>query len=138
MSVRGPNDVRRAVQTDPTLLRYSSAITEQKNCWELLAEKFDQFQTWHNMQQGVHTDVTCNIQQCWESLANKVASVCTGLYPSYHTILNLKIDSLGLCNIIFAREGAREPLSRKGPIYPVDYGGHSLTDFYLLSTVMSL
>ena len=45
MSVRGPNNVRRAVQTDPTLLRYASAITEQKKCWELLAEKFDRFQT---------------------------------------------------------------------------------------------
>ena len=24
-------------------------------------------------------DVTCNIQRCWELLANNVASVCTGL-----------------------------------------------------------
>ena len=30
------------------------------------------------MQQGVQTDATCNIQQCWELLANNVASVCTG------------------------------------------------------------
>ena len=45
MSVRGPNNVGRAVETDPTLLRYASAITEQKKCWELLAEKFDRFQT---------------------------------------------------------------------------------------------
>ena len=73
MSVRGPNNVGRAVQTDPTLLRYASAITEQKKCWELLAEKFDRFQTLrndtqkhlrNNMQQGVKTDATCNIQQC--------------------------------------------------------------------------
>ena len=34
MSMRGPNNVERAVQTDPTLLL--SAITEQKKCWELL------------------------------------------------------------------------------------------------------
>ena len=47
MSV-GPNNVGRAVQTDPTLLRYASAITEQKKCWELLAEKFDWFQTLRN------------------------------------------------------------------------------------------
>ena len=40
---RGPNNVGRAVQMDPTLLRYASAITEQKKCWELLAEKFDRF-----------------------------------------------------------------------------------------------
>ena len=41
ISVRGPNNVGRAVQTNPTLLSYASAITEQKKCWELLAEKFD-------------------------------------------------------------------------------------------------
>ena len=35
--------------------------------------------TSNNMQQGVQTDVTCNIQQCWELLANNVGSFCTGL-----------------------------------------------------------
>ena len=45
MSVRGPKNVGRAVQTDPTLLRYASVITEQQKCWELLAEKFDRSQT---------------------------------------------------------------------------------------------
>ena len=74
----------RAVQTDPTLLRYASAITEQKKCWEFLPEKFDRFQTLRNNiqqhEQGVQTDATCNIQQCWELSANNVASVCTGLY----------------------------------------------------------
>ena len=75
ISVRGPNNVGRAVQTDPTLLRYASAIKEQKKGWELLAEKFDRFQTLcnnsqqhattcNNMQQGVQSDATCNIQQC--------------------------------------------------------------------------
>ena len=58
MSVRGPNNVVRAVQTDPTLLRYASAITEQTKCWELLAEKFDRFQTLHNNTQQHPT--TCN------------------------------------------------------------------------------
>ena len=133
MRVRGPTNNGGAVQTDPTLLRYASAITEQlvKKCWELPAQKFDQFKTlrnnsqqhattcnreckrikhccatlrrsrnkrivgscWlksltgfklcattsNNMQQGVETDATCNIQQCWELLANDDASVCTGL-----------------------------------------------------------
>ena len=32
MSVRDPNNVGRAMQTDPTLLRYASAITKQKKC----------------------------------------------------------------------------------------------------------
>ena len=29
------------------------------------------------MQQGVQTDATSNIQQCWELLVNNVASLCT-------------------------------------------------------------
>ena len=33
---------------DPTLLGYASAIMEQKKRWELLAEKFDRFQTLRN------------------------------------------------------------------------------------------
>ena len=45
MSVRGPNNVGRAVQTDSTLVRYALATKEQKKCWELLPEKFDRFQT---------------------------------------------------------------------------------------------
>ena len=40
MRMRGPNNVGRAVQTDPVLLRYASAITEQN---KLLAQKFDRF-----------------------------------------------------------------------------------------------
>ena len=64
MSVRGPNNAGRAVQTDPTLLRYASAIPGQKKCWELLAEKFDRFQTWRNI---LHVT------------SNNVVSVCTGL-----------------------------------------------------------
>jgi len=83
MSVHGPNNVGRAVQMAPTLLRFALAIMEQKKCWELLAEKFDQFQTLrNNMQQGVQTDATCNIRQCWELVANNVASFCTGPNPS--------------------------------------------------------
>ena len=45
MSVRGPNNVVKTVQTDPTLLRCASAIMEQKKFWELLAEKIDRVQT---------------------------------------------------------------------------------------------
>ena len=33
-------------------------ITEQKKCWELLAKKFDRFQTFRDMPQGVQTDAT--------------------------------------------------------------------------------
>ena len=77
MSVRGPNNVGRALQTDPTLLRYSSAITEQKKCWELLAEKFDRFQTLRNNTQPPPT--TCNrvCKRTQHVISNNVASVFT-------------------------------------------------------------
>jgi len=43
MRLRDPNNVGRAVKTDPTLLRYSSAITEEKKCWEMLAQSLTGF-----------------------------------------------------------------------------------------------
>ena len=59
-----PQQCWKSGANDPTLLRYASAIKEQKKCWELLAKKFDRFQTLHNnMQQGVQTEATSNIQQ---------------------------------------------------------------------------
>ena len=57
MCVRGPNNVGRAVQTDPTLLRFTSAITEQKKFWELFAQKFDRFQTLRNNSQQPRNNV---------------------------------------------------------------------------------
>ena len=79
MRVRGPNNVGRAVKTDPNLLRYSSAITEQKKCWELLAQKFDGFQTLHNNSQQHAT--TCNrmSRRTQHVTSNNVASVCARL-----------------------------------------------------------
>ena len=69
MSVRGPNNVGRAVQTDPTLLRDASANTEQKKCWGVVRSKvwpvsnFAQKlpitrNNFNNMQQGVQTEAT--------------------------------------------------------------------------------
>ena len=52
MRMRGPNNFGRAVQADPTLLRYAFTIAEQKNVnWELLAQTFDWFQTLRNISQ---------------------------------------------------------------------------------------
>ena len=92
MRVRGPNNVGRPVQTEQTLLRYTSAIAEQKKFWELLAQNFDEFQilgnntsvsALNNMQQGVRTDATCTENPImlhagiWKLLAKNVTSVCT-------------------------------------------------------------
>ena len=43
-----------------------------------------QFPTTRNdMEKGLQTDATCNIQQSWELLAKNAASVCMGLKASY-------------------------------------------------------
>ena len=75
MSVRGLNNVGRALQLDPTLLRYASAITERKKCWESLAEMFDRLQTLRNNTQQHPT--TCNrvskrTQHCCPTTSNIV------------------------------------------------------------------
>ena len=44
--------------------------------------------TCSNIQQGVPTEATCNIQQRWELLATNVASVCTGLILYYTFFLS--------------------------------------------------
>ena len=53
-----------------------------------------------NTQQGVQTDATCNIQRCWELLANNVASVCVELYivwtPYFHLNKAWRSDSIKL------------------------------------------
>ena len=92
MRMRGPNNVGRAVQTGPTLLRYASAMSEQKRCFELLAHKFDQFQTLRNSSQEHST--TC-IRVCkWmrHATSNNVASVCSGLYDLQQNLFRLMID----------------------------------------------
>ena len=82
MSVRGPNNVGRVVQTDPTWLRYASPITERKICWELLAEKFYRFQTLRNNTQQ-HQLTWCakqtqhvtsnNVRSCWQTMLRPFA-----------------------------------------------------------------
>ena len=57
MCVGGPNNVGGAVQTDPTLLRFASAITEQKKFWDLLAQKFDRFHTLRDNSQQARNNI---------------------------------------------------------------------------------
>ena len=73
----GPNSVGRAVHKGPTLLRQTLAFTEQKNVGSCLLKRLTCFRlrattpnsnstTYSNMQQGVQTDATHSIQQCYE------------------------------------------------------------------------
>ena len=55
----------KRTQQLPTLLAVAKRLTGFKLCAT----------TPNNTQQGVQTNATCNIQQCWELLANYVASV---------------------------------------------------------------
>ena len=43
-----PQQCWKSCANGSNLLRYASAIQEQKKCWKLLAEKFDRFQTLRN------------------------------------------------------------------------------------------
>ena len=48
MHEHGPKNVGRAIEMDPTLLHYTSAITEQKKMLGVVGSNFDWFQTLHN------------------------------------------------------------------------------------------
>ena len=63
-----------------TVLGVDAFICTWLNVWTV-SNFAQQLPTTHNnMQQGVQTDATCNIQQCWELLANEGASIYTGIY----------------------------------------------------------
>ena len=61
-------------------LRRSRNKRNVGSCW---LKSLTGFKLWatarNNTQQSVQMDITCNIQQCWELVANIVASVCMGL-----------------------------------------------------------
>ena len=72
MHVHDPNNVARAVQTDPTLLHHASAITEKRKLKSLtgLKPQATTPMTCNYMQQGVQSDTS-------HVTSNNVASVCT-------------------------------------------------------------
>ena len=92
----GPSNVGEAVQTDPTLLCYASAVMEKKECWELLAQKFDHFQTFCNNSQQHAT--TCN--RVWNRIhgtysgSNVIALVLLTFMGNVNKRQHLKIYSL--------------------------------------------
>ena len=87
------------VQTDattptivgPTMLVVVVSVCTWLKVW-LVSNSGQQLPTTrNNMQQGVQMEATCNIQQCWELLANIDASVCTGLKRRVLTLLNREL-----------------------------------------------
>ena len=82
--VRGLNNVGKAVQTDPTSLRYASAITDFKG--SLTVSKLcantpvPTTRVRNNMQQGVQMDVTCNIH--WPTMLRQFGTGLMNLWDS--------------------------------------------------------
>ena len=81
MCLRTLKNSGRAVQTDPTLLRFGDHGT--KKCWELLAQKFDRFQTFATTcnrvckrTQHVTSD---NVGSCWPTMLRPFARGFTRL-----------------------------------------------------------
>ena len=88
-----PQQCWKSGANGPTLLRYALAITEQKKCWELLAEKLDRFQTLRNNTQQHPT--TCNrvckrtqpvtsniVESCWPTMLRPFAR---GFIERFHS-----------------------------------------------------
>ena len=121
MSVREPNNVGRAVQTHPTLLRYTSAITELKKCWEVFSQKFDRFQTLRNNSQQHVTackrvcrwtqHVTSNnVGSCWPTMLRPLvwdftkhsSLTSTGDISSILPIRSVKNSVMSFCSPVFS------------------------------------
>ena len=68
------------------------AIMEQKKCWELLAEKFDRFQTLrNNMQQDVQMEqhvTSNNAGSCWPTM---LCPFARGVCPTKHDIKKIHV-----------------------------------------------
>ena len=121
MRVRGPNNVGRAVQAHPKLLRYASVITELKKCWEVLSQKFDQFQLLRNNSQQHATicnrvckrtkHVTSNnVGSCWPTMLRPFARgftkhsslTSTGDISSILPIRSVKNSVMSFCSPVFS------------------------------------
>ena len=71
-------ELYKQIQHCCATLRRSRNKRNVGSCWLKSLTGFKPCATTsNNMQQGVKTDATCNIQHCWELFANDVASVCT-------------------------------------------------------------
>ena len=88
MRMCGTNNVGRAMQTDPTLLRYASAITGQK----LLSQKFDCSQTLRNNSQQHATGCA--------KRSNNVGSCCP-------TMLRPFARGYSKCDVIYSKTISR-------------------------------
>ena len=103
MSVRGPYNVGGTVQTDPTLLRYVSAITEQKKCWELLAEKFDRFQTLRNNTQQPPTTYNRVCKRTQHVTSNNAGSCWPTMLRPFERRFTLEVNPVIFASYVYVK-----------------------------------
>ena len=81
MCLRTLKNSGRAVQTDPTLLRFGDHGT--KKCWELLAQKFDRLQTfattYNRVCKRTQHVTSDNVGSCWPTMLRPFARGSTRL-----------------------------------------------------------
>ena len=84
-------ELSKRIQHCCAMLRRSRNKRNVGSCWWLKSLTCFKLcaTTFNNMQQGVQTDATCNIQQCWELLTNNAASVCTRLQVTIYPVIHI-------------------------------------------------
>ena len=65
-----PRQCWESCATDRTLLRYPSAITEQRKCWQLLTQKFEQVSNFEQQLSTTHSNMqqagaSNSVGSCW-------------------------------------------------------------------------
>ena len=96
----------------PCKRAYASPVTEQSKCWDLLGQKFDQFQTVRNKCQhccgSMQTDATSrnivgpnNVECCWPTMLRPFAWAFKLTFVMLNFLepaCNLVITTMGLTN----------------------------------------
>ena len=77
--VRVGSSVRKGCTNSQQWWNLQCVVRKIQPVWPVSKFAQQHATTSNNIQQGVQTDTTCNIQQRWKLLANNVAFVCTGL-----------------------------------------------------------
>ena len=121
-------ELRKRIHYCCATLRRSRNKRNVEICWLKSLTGFKLCATTrNNMQQGVQTDATCNIQHCWQLLANNVASICTGLNSTlviklFQTINaplihQVRVNQHFLCFPFFSRSETRNSYSAEDLIH---------------------
>ena len=119
-------ELSKRIQHCCAMLRRSRNKRNVGSCWWLKSLTCFKLcaTTFNNMQQGVQTDATCNIQQCWELLTNNAASVYTRLQVTIYPVIHIPSCRAWLQALMLVLPTGFHQLARIS-----DYKGSSLSQF---------